>query len=56
MNIIIAILALGWAVVVSFISITAMLMSYRTHREIENLESWKILSEIKIPDEKGGGE
>ena len=51
-------LAILWALLVSFLTLSAILLGCRNHKDIENLESWKILSEIKIPDddEKGGAE
>ena len=45
-------LAIIWALFVTFLSFTAILVGYRNDTEIQNLESWRILSKIKIPDEE----
>ena len=51
-------LAIVWALVITFLSITAILASYKNSKDIEALESWKIISKIRIPDNdvKGGAE
>ena len=51
-------LAIIWALLITVLSFTAILVGYRNDTEIKNLESWKILSQIKIPkdDGKGGAE
>ena len=58
MTLLLAIVLVVWSAVNTFLSITAILVGYRNDTEIKNLESWKILSQIKIPkdDGKGGAE
>ena len=41
-----------WALLVSFLTLTSILASIQNRRDIEALESWKVFSEIKIPDDK----
>ena len=52
---IIIVLAIIWALLVSFFTLSATIIGCRNVKEIQNLESWKILSEIKIPDDDGKG-
>lgn len=48
-------LAIVWALLISFLTLTAILASYKNSKDIEALESWKIISNIKIPDDDGKG-
>ena len=51
--------AIAWALLISFLTLTAILASYNNYKEIEAIKSWYPFCEImkiKIPKNDGGGE
>ena len=51
-------LAILWALLVSFLTLTAILVGYRNDKEIEAIKSWYPFCElmkIKIPKDDGKG-